>query len=117
MAAVTFNLPVIEQGATYKHTLVWQDGNGLAIDMTGCTAKMQVRPSVASPDILIELSTTNGRISIIPLDGRISLYVSDEDTAVLTPAKAVYDLEIYLPNGEVIRLIEGKVTIKAEVTR
>lgn len=117
MSASKLNLPAIEKGATYTHTLFWKDSLDQPIDLTGCTAKMQVRDTVDSTVIRLELSTTNNRLTITPLLGRIDLYVSDEDTTTLIGLGGVYDLEIYYVNGVTTRLIEGKLSFKPEVTR
>ena len=119
MSAAKITLPVIEQGATYRHTLVWlEPDESTPINLTGCTAKMQIRSVVTSSAIILELSTANSRLSIDGSLGKISLYVSDEDTAMLEAIKgAVYDLEVYFPDGTVTRLCEGKISISAEVTR
>jgi len=116
MPAAKLNLPPIEQGATYRHTLYWKQKNGNAVNLTGCTAKLQVRESINST-VLVELSTFNNRISIIPIEGKIVLYISDEDTTLLSAASAVYDLEVYMSNGDTFRLVEGRILIKAEVTK
>lgn len=117
MAASKLNLPIVEKGATYRHTLFWKDSSNVAIVLDGCTAKLQVRESVESEIIIIELNTENGRIFIDPALGKIELYISDEDTTVLDGFGGVYDLEVYFPNGDTIRLIEGRMTFKPEVTR
>jgi len=117
MPAAKLTLPPIEKGATYRHTLYWKDKNGTAINLTGCTAKMQVRESTDSTTVLLELSSDNSRILFTAIDGKIELYVSDEDTALLSGLGGVYDLEVYHPNGDTTRIIEGKIAFKPEVTR
>jgi hypothetical protein len=117
MSASKLNLPVIEKGATYRHTLYWQDSLNVPINLTNCTAKLQVRATIESSIILLELSTSNLGLTITPLLGQIDLYISDEATTLLTGIGGVYDLEIYFNNGDTTRLIEGKVVFKAEVTR
>lgn len=117
MAASKLNLPTVEKGATYRHSLFWKDSNNLPIDLTGCTARIQVRDSIDSPDVIIELSTTNNRITIDPLLGRIDLYISATDTSNLVGVSGVYDMEIHFTTGDIVRLIEGRLTFKAEVTR
>lgn len=117
MAAGKLKLPPIEKGATYTHTLIWKDANNTPIDLTGCQAKLQVRPSVSSDTILLELSTTNSRIIITPLEGKIELLIMDEVTQALESLGGVYDLELYYPNGYVTRLVEGTWVFKPEVTR
>ena len=117
MTAAKLKLPPIEKGATYRHRLVWTGANGQPIDLTGCTAKMQVREEVISDTVLIELSTENGRITITPASGQFDLYIADEDTDHLSLDGGVYDLEVYHPNGEVTRLCQGVWLFTDEVTR
>jgi len=117
MPAAKLTLPPIEKGATYRHTLYWKDKNGVAIDLTGCTAKMQVRESADATTVLLELSSENNRVLFTAVDGKIELYVADQDTAGLDGLGGVYDLEVYHPNGDTTRIVEGKVAFKSEVTR
>jgi len=117
MAAAKLKLPPIEKGATYRHRLVWKGANGMPIDLTGCTAKMQVREEATSDTVLIELSTENGRITITPAAGQFDLYITDEDTDDLSLDGGVYDLEVYHPNGDVTRLCQGIWSFSDEVTR
>jgi hypothetical protein len=117
MAAAKLTLPVIEKGATYRNTLYWKDSLNVAINLTGCTAKLQVRDTIDTVIPSLELSTLNGGIIITPLTGKIDLYIASNITTLLVGTGGVYDLEIYLANGDITRLIEGKVVYKAEVTR
>ena len=118
MTAVKLNLPPIEKGATYSHVVYWRAADGTTpIDITNCSAKMQIRETVESSAVLGELSTTNGRIILTGSTGKVALAIASTDTEGLVAFKnAVYDLEVYFPQ-KTIRLIEGKVTIKEEVTR
>jgi hypothetical protein len=117
MAAGKLNLPSIEKGATYRHTLYWKDKSNVAINMTGCTAKLQIRETISSPTVLLELSTTNGYIIITGTIGKIELYIPDEVTTLLVGSGGIYDLEIYWTDGDITRLVEGKWAFKDEVTR
>lgn len=117
MPAGKLKLPPIEKGATYRHTLIWKDSANVPINLTGCTAKLQARADTSSTTVLVELSTSNSRIILTPLEGKIELYISDEDTTTIQGLGAVYDLEIYHPNGDTTRLLEGKWVFKPEVTR
>lgn len=136
MSASKLVLPVIEKGSTYSHALYWKncsyleavtagytdieqnwlDSTANATNLTGCTAKLQVRVSLNS-DILLELSTLNGGIIITPTFGKIVLSASATTTTALNGTGGIYDLEIYYTGGNIVRLIEGKVVFKAEVTR
>lgn len=113
MPAAKLNLSV-EQGATYSKRLVWRDKNKRPVNLSGYTAKMQVRASASSPTVLYELSTANGRISM-PGSGVIQIDISADDTE--TFVAGVYDLKLYAPTGQEIRFIEGKVTVSPGVTK
>lgn len=115
--AATLNLPDIEKGATYRHTLFWKDKAKLPIDLTGATARMQIRDAIDSATVLLELSTAINTIIITPLEGKIELYIHSNQTTVLAGEGGVYDLELYLSNGDTVRLIQGEIAFSPEVTR
>lgn len=108
---------VIEQGATFDPVLTWKDQNGALIDLTGFTARMQIRDTVDAPDTLHELTTENGGIALGGGAGTITLSISAADTAAFDFEQAVYDLEVEAANGNVTRLLRGVVTLSKEVTR
>jgi hypothetical protein len=116
MAAGRLNL-FIEQGSTFTYTLTLNDESGVAVDLEGYTARMQMRRTVQSSDVLLELTTANGRIVLTPATGSITLEVDAVTTAALSFPSAVYDLEIESEGGQVTRLLQGGVTLSKEVTR
>lgn len=108
----------IYQGATFRKRLTWKAGTPPAlVDLTGCTARMQIRAEVESATPLLSLTTENNRIVLGGSAGTTSLYVSAEDTAAITWDGGVFDLEIVHPSGEVTRLAQGTVGVSPEVTR
>jgi hypothetical protein len=109
----------IQQGAVFRRVLQWQNPDGTVIDLTGYSGAMQVRPTVASNTILVDLSDpTHGSITFDLQAGLIWIEIKSSHTATLTaPGTAVYDFELIEPGGERHRLLEGKVAITAEVTR
>ena len=107
----------IEQGATFQLNLIWKDSAGAPIDLTGYTAKMQVRQRYASDDAVLSLSTTAGTIVLGGVAGTINITGPAADTAAITIKQGVYDVELTSAGGIVTRLIEGCVAISPEVTR
>lgn len=105
------------QGATLQRTITWTDPARKPINLTGYTARMHVRPAADSSTVILELTTSNGRISLGGVAGTVSLNAAANVTANLTPGLYVYDLEVVSGGGEVTRLIEGNFNVKAEVTR
>jgi hypothetical protein len=115
MAATTYDI-LIEQGATYSQVITYKD-NGVAVNLTGYTARMQVRSTLESATTVVELTTANGRIALGGAAGTITLTISATDTAALTAGRGVYDLELVSGSGIVTRLLQGVATISRNVTR
>lgn len=116
MSAATYNFE-IEQGTSLNKSVVWKDSTGAAVNLTGYTARMQIRETVDSDSVLLELSTTNGKISITPTQGKINLEFDPGDTSGEWWTRGRYDLEMTSGDGFVTRLLKGKVTLSKEVTR
>lgn len=108
----------IDQGATFAKLVTWNAGTPPApVDLTGCTARMQARPKIESPTVLLDLTTANGGIVLGDALGTVEIKLTDEQTEAITWASAVYDLEIVFANGDVRRLLQGGITVSPEVTR
>lgn len=117
MPAATLNLEV-EQGSTFDKTLTWKTSALALINLTGYTARMQIRQKVTSPDIILSLTTENGGITLGGTLGTIRIFITAVQTAGILVKSASYDLELVRTvDGYVTRLVEGKVTISPEVTR
>jgi hypothetical protein len=115
MAATTYDI-LIEQGATYSQVITYKD-NGVAVNLTGYTARMQVRATLESASTLVELTTANSGIALGGTAGTITLTIAAADTAALTSGRGVYDLELVSGSGIVTRLLQGVATISRNVTR
>ena len=104
-----------EQGATFSRTLTVTDSANEPRDFSSHTARMQVRRRLTDTDVLIELTTENGRITMNS-NGEIFLGITAVDTAAL-PTGGVYDLEVIDSSGTVERLVQGNFILELEVTR
>ncbi len=117
MAAFKYKLPIL-QGESLNKVFSWKAGNpAVAVDLTGCTARMHVRSKVDASTTLLELTTENGRIVLGGVTGSITLKLSATETSALNWTNGVYDLEIVYLDGRVRRLISGSVVISPGVTR
>lgn len=91
-------------------------------DLTGYTARMQVRKYMESSTTIAQLTTENlstNRITLgnpDPEDGTITLFMRAEDTRAIT-VSGVYDIEIISPSNEVDRILQGEFVLSPEVTR
>lgn len=137
--AVPSNVPTVGQfsftlkaGADTSISMTWLDDNGVPLNLTGYSMKMQIRAFLGSPVALLTLSSASTSGSYIALGGSagtITLIFSHTDTATLqgngqpttsagsrvTPL-GVYDLQYTDVSGNVGYLIEGSINIDRQVT-
>lgn len=116
MAAGSYDI-LCEQGATFSLVLTWRNPDGTPIDITGYSAKMQVRASKADATAILTLDTTTGGITLGGDMGTVTLTASATATNSLTSGAYVYDLELTSATNNVTRLIEGAFTVSGQVTR
>ena len=127
MIAGVYNI-TIEQGTTFYRLIDVMEPTVLdpdeyeAFDLTGYTARMQIRrtlESTGSPLLSLTSPTVSGN-GITVMDGAnnaISINITAAMTATLQYS-GVYDLEIIKTStGAVSRLIQGTITLSLEVTR
>lgn len=110
----------IDKGSTFRHTVTWKSGptgSETLVDLTGATARMQIRSDVTNDTILHEMTTENDGITLGGALGTIELHISDTDSTLFAWTKGVYGLEIILSTGDVRRLLRGKVKAFDETTR
>lgn len=86
------------------------------VDLSGYTARMQIRPKLDDSTIIKELTTENGGIVINNTTKTIQLVISATDTAAFTFNSAVYSLELVVAST-VIPFAAGSVSLTKEVTR
>lgn len=122
MTAATFDFK-IEQGAKLSKRFQYNDEDGVAVPLTGFSGRMQIRETTDDTVILLELTTANTRIIFEAgaVVGQIDWFVGalDTETGTLDWLSGVYDFEVVedADPDNVIRLLEGKVTVDREVTR
>jgi hypothetical protein len=85
--------------------------------LTGYTGKMQVRETIDSTSVILELTTSNGGIIIDPVNYTISMLITSTQTAALNFSTAVYALELTAPGGDVNSFVRGNLTLVREVVR
>ena len=113
----------IDKGSTFRAYIIINDVDDQGVktpkDLTGYTARMQIRSAIDSDTVLHTMTTENGGFSITALDGRIDFYISDTDSTAFDFEDAVYDFEAIDSGdtGDVVRYIYGDVKAFDEVTR
>lgn len=124
----------VVRGATWEDELVYRDENGVAIDLTGYEARMQVHTlagqyGAAITSKLLELTSDNGLLTIDTPTGesvpcRVLIRLDPADHAMLNPAnikrdKYAWAMELVLPGAPdyVIPLATGKLTVQGNTYR
>lgn len=115
----------LTQGTSYGAVFTVNNSDGTLFNFTGYSADMQVRtsppPSPPFPttgeDLIIELSTANGRITLGGSAGTITLSLTPSQTAALTPGRYIYDL--FFTSGNTLTktcLLAGNFCVAERVT-
>tara|TARA_R110000822_G_scaffold52078_2_gene135032 strand:- start:336 stop:686 length:351 start_codon:yes stop_codon:yes gene_type:complete len=108
---------VIEQGATFSQVLTLTDTAGQLVNLTGyASAEMDLRLDPESSSSVLDLTTSNSRITLGGAAGTVTLTVSAADTADLTAGDGVYDLEI-VTGSNIYRVLEGTYSIRRNISR
>ena len=104
---------VCEQGATFIRDVTPKDSAQIVRDLTGYSARMQVRLTAATPTTVLSLvSPTNITVGATGM----TITIAATATAAVPAGCYVYDLEIE-KDGIVERVIQGDFIVDAEVTR
>jgi len=113
--AGTYSTTIIT-GETFGRVITWQDSSGSPYDLTGFSARMQLRTK-SGGTLVKELNTTSGGIVLGGSAGTITVSISAADTAALTPQDMVYDLFVTSGSGIVTRLLVGSIPVVKSVTQ
>lgn len=102
---------VIDQGSTFSVTLTLSNDDGDLLDLNGYTANSQLRKwytSSTHTDFATEIDTENSTVE---------LSLTANQTSNLTAGRYVYDVELTSSSNDILRIVEGIVTVTPEVTR
>lgn len=132
MSAGTYSF-IIEKGATTEFRIEYKDSNSNPIDLTYYHARMHIRPSPTSTIVYVNLSSSlwsdltglsltpySASIQLPKSSGSIGIYISAASSSLILSEEAYYDLELVSgssANDYVIRLMEGRIKVKKNVTR
>ena len=111
-----YNITVY-QGTTFTLSPSWLIDN-VVVDVTGYSAKVQVRPEADSSTVVVELSTANNRIAVNGALGQFNWVLTDTETAAasLPAGNYVYDFNVTSGGGIVTKLLQGAFIVVDSVT-
>lgn len=110
----------IEQGSSFKLSLIYKDSNGNAIDLTNWCARLVWRTNTNISQTFDSTNLDNSvyKFTIEPLLGKLTLLIPANTTNSFKFNSAKYDLELqsddnlYSGGGKhIIRLLYGNISI------
>lgn len=113
----------IYQGQTFDDVLALTNADGTPVDLTGYSARMQLRNEITDATTVADWSTDTGEIAIAGPAGTITFNVTAATTAALPTRNEqtqwVYDMRLYNAASPVYaeRVIQGTVVASPAVTR
>ena len=99
------------RGATFSRTIRLEKG-GTVLDLTGWTAKAQVRPEPDAPTLICEMDVT-----VIPAEGKVKIRIPAEVTAEIPQGVYAWDIRMTDAEGESRYYLGGAFKALPSVTK
>jgi hypothetical protein len=107
----------VDQNATFTFQVQYTEEDKVTpIDLTGATAKMQVRDTKGGTKLAVTLTSPAGGITINGPTGTLDIKMTPTQTNKLFYPKSSYDVMVIDSNGNKIKLLEGFLTLNRSVT-
>jgi hypothetical protein len=120
MAAGKYNF-VIEAGATYTTTITYVNNTDSNIPIT--RARLSVKDHITDETYVYRATTNDSldvgafqHMTLLTPSGKFSLTIPATVTAGFTFNQGVYDCEVFLTDGSIVRILEGKFKVKPQVS-
>ena len=106
----------VDQNTTFTFTVEYKDNSGNSIDITGASAKMQVRDTKGGSKLAFSLTSPSGGITIDGPNGKLTIKITPTQTNKLFYPKSSYDIMLTDSNLNKTKLLEGFMTLSRSVT-
>ena len=106
----------VDQNTTFTFTVEYKDNSGNSIDITGASAKMQVRDTKGGSKLAFSLTSPAGGITIDGPNGKLTIKITPTQTNKLFYPKSSYDIMLTDSNLNKTKLLEGFMTLSRSVT-
>lgn len=131
MSTPTDNLAVLRYDLVIPQDADWAgvsfpilNPDGTPADLTGCTAKGEIRPFAGSPDLYFTWSTSpttgQGLITLDTVAHTLTIRVLASESALWTFTQGAYDIVLTNPAAsvgmQVTRVVMGTVTVSPQAT-
>ena len=111
---MTIKLPTVKNGDTWKFSFVWSNSDSTPMNLTGCTAKMQIKDNTGA--LMATASTALNSITITGSTGTVNVVFSATITATIPAGLYKSDLQLTFTDGTVQSSSTVIVTVEAGIT-
>lgn len=106
----------VDQNTTFSFEVQYtEDDETTPINLTGATAKMQVRDTKGGTKLAFTLTSPSG-IAINGSTGTLTVIMTPTQTNKLFYPKSAYDIMVIDSSGKKTKLLEGFLTLSRSVT-
>jgi hypothetical protein len=106
----------VDQNTTFTFIVEYKDSDGNAVNLTGASAKLQVRDTKGGTKLAVSLTSPSGGITIDAALGKLTVKMTPTQTSKLFYPKSEYDLMLTDSNFNKTKLLEGFITLSRSVT-
>jgi hypothetical protein len=106
----------VDQNTTFSFIVEYKDPDDNVIDLTGASAKLQVRDTKGGSKLAFTLTSPSGGILIDGAAGKVTVKMTPTQTNKLFYPKSSYDIMVTDSNSNKIKLLEGFLTLSRSVT-
>lgn len=91
----------IPQASHYDLAMTWTESDGDPVNLTGCSAQLEIRerPAREGSPPLVSLTSAAGRVILTPLSGKVTAKFQPADTSGQTWTTAWAQVEITFPDS------------------
>ena len=107
----------VDQNTTFTFQIQYTENDEITpIDLTGASAKMQVRDVKNNSNLAVTLTSPSGGITIDPTHGKLTIKMTPTQTSKLYYPKSEYDVMLTDSNFNKTKLLQGFLTLSRSVT-
>lgn len=106
----------LKRGDTLDLEFQWLDGDGVPVDLTGCTARLQMRNRAGNEVLECACGSSDG-LEIVTAEGKVRWREEASSTSSFSPGTYYFDLEVTFPDNTVRSTETVQLIIETDITR
>lgn len=110
------DLNPLYRGDTREYSLIFTNGNGVAIDISNWKIffTLKKHESDSDDEAALKKDVTDHEA---PLEGKTKFTLESSDTDGLQPTNYFYDVQAKKANGDIVTVVKGRFQVLIDITR